>query len=171
MKSVNFEFGNKGEELSIEKEKGIDWMLDPFLQKKVRGQAGFDYEIVQTRTDIIAEVLNEKYGYDDITRLLQLYKFYTIFLHMNVKMYDPGSWSLSWARFEFELDGIDISVLSFAPNTEGIKTTIEKNGSRDLNLSLSGELNNPLSLDPSDIKISSEISYNNKKGWKVNFDS
>jgi hypothetical protein len=41
MRSVKFDFGTQEE--SPREGKGLDWMLDPFLQKKVTGQAGFDY--------------------------------------------------------------------------------------------------------------------------------
>jgi hypothetical protein len=53
-------------------------MLDPFLQRKVTGQAGFDYEIVQTPPEIVVETMVQKYQYDDVTRIQQLHNFYTL---------------------------------------------------------------------------------------------
>src|SRR2546422_4312413 len=111
MRSIRFDFGSN-EEAHAEG-KGIDWMLDPFLQKKVTGQAGFDLEIMQTRPNVVAEVLNDRYEYKDVSRILQSYEFNTLFLNMNVRMNDPDSWALSWARFEFEIVGPNPSVLSF----------------------------------------------------------
>jgi hypothetical protein len=146
-------------------------MLDPFLQKKVTGQAGIDYEIVQTRPDMVVEVLDEKYEYNDVAKILQSHAFHTLFLSMSVKMHDPDTWVLSWARFEFEIDGYNASVLSFAPNVDGVKTIIEKNGSREFNMGLSAELGLPVSPAPVDVKISSDITYNKKNGWTVKFDA
>jgi hypothetical protein len=168
MRSKNFEFGAR-EEFSTEG-KGIDWMLDTFLQRKVTGQAGFDYEIVKARPEMVVEVLNEKYNYDDVNRVLQSYRFYNLFLGMNIKMHDPDTWALSWARFEFEIDGPDVSVLSYAPNVEGIKATIERNGSRDLNLSLTGEIGISAMGGMGDSKISPGVTYDRKNGWTVKFD-
>src|SRR5215204_130846 len=168
MRFMKFDFGTK-EESSTEG-KGIDWMLDPFLQKKVTGQAGFDYEVVKARPDIVAEVLNEKYDYDDVSRVLQSHQFQNLFLGMNIKMNDPDTWALSWGRFEFEIGGSNVSVLSFAPNLEGIKTIIEKNGSRDLNLSLTGEIGMPVISGIGDSKITPGVTYNKKNGWTVKFD-
>jgi len=166
MKSVNFEFGDDKEN-QLEG-KGIDWILDPFLQKKVTGQAGFDYEIVHTLPDIVIALLNEKYNYTDVTRILQSYDFYTLFLCMNVKINEPGIWALNWARFEFEINESSASVLSFAPNVDGVKATIEKNGSRELNLSLTGELGVPLIPGT---KINQNIIYDKRNGWTVKFDT
>jgi len=160
-----FEFGTN--EAAHLEGKGVDWMLDPFLQKKVTGQAGFDYEIVQTLPEIVTEVLNEKYDHNQISRILQKYSFYTLFLAMNIKMNDPQGWALSWARFEYEMVGDNLAVLSFSPNLEGIKTTIERLGSRELNMSLSAELK-PISVDTI---VSPGISYDKKRGWTVKFDT
>lgn len=146
MRSLAFDFGTD-KETKIGG-KGIDWMLDRFLQKK--------------------ELLNEKYEYTDARRILQSYVFHTLFLNMNIKIIEPNIWSLSWARFEFEIDESNASVLSFAPNVDGVKTAIEKNGSRELNLSLTGVIDLPGSTGS---KISSNISYDKKNGWTVKFDA
>jgi hypothetical protein len=168
MKSVKFDFGSE-QESSLEG-KGIDWLLDPFLQKKVTGQAGFDYEIVRTRSDLVTEVLSKKYRYTDPARVFKLYDFYTLFLSMNVKMDKPATWDLRWARFEYEIYESNTSVLSFAPEVDGIKTTIEKNGSREFNMSLSAEIG-PSLPDGSDPKINANVGYGNKKGWNVKYDA
>lgn len=168
MRSVSFAFGRQDE--SPTEGKGIDWLLDSFLERKVTGQAGFDYEIIQTPIDKVVEVISEKYDYNNIKRILQSYTFYTLFLDMNIKIEDPNRWVLNWARFEFDIDGQNISILSFAPNVEGIKTTIEKNESRELNMALSAELGLPAVI-PVDVKISPEIAYNKKNGWTVKFDT
>jgi hypothetical protein len=166
MKSLVFDFGTNMETKT--EGKGIDWMLDHFVQKKVTGQAGFDYEIVRTRPDIVVELLNEKYEDVDAKRILQSYEFHTLFLNMSIKINEPNIWTLSWARFEFEIDESDASVLSFAPNVDGVKTTIEKNGSRELNLSLTGEIDLPIGIGS---KITPDISYDKKNGWTVKFDA
>jgi hypothetical protein len=170
MKSVRLDFGSEKETES--EGKGLDWMLDPFLQRKTTGQAGFDYEIVRTRPDIIADILNDRQESVEITRILKSYDFHTLFLSMNVKMNDPDSWALSWARFEYEMVGENLGVLAFSPTLDGVKTTIERTGSRELNMSLSAELGPPAAATSLiDAKISPDISYDKKTGWTVRFDT
>ena len=166
MRSINFNFGNN---IVQSEGKGADWLFDRILQKTIAGQAGFDYEIIKTSPDIVAELLSTKYSYDKFEMVFKSYTFYTLFLSMSIKMSDPAKWILSWARFEFELNG-QVSVISFTPNVDGIKTTIEKNGSRELNLSLSAELGLP-ETNPLDLKLSPEITYNKNRGWKVKYNT
>jgi len=81
--------------------------------------------------------------------------------------HEPSAWSLSWTRFEFELEGSDAAVLSYAPNVNGIKAEIEKNGSRKLNISLSSELGPSLALDA---KLSPSVTYDRNNGWGIKYE-
>lgn len=155
----------------------------PFT-KPVVGKAGIDYEIVETPDDKVLSILNEKHSNDNAKKIIDSNNFYSLFITMSVMMKDPDDWKLKWARFEFDMGGPDVSVTSYAPDNKGIKTSIEKTGSRNFTLSLNGKVGvsvdgkestttkdttseRTISVGP---ELSAEAKYDNTKGWKVTFD-
>lgn len=143
--------------------------------KPVAGSATIDYMIVKTPKAVVETKLKEKIGNSgNIQTLLKSKDFFSIFLAMNVSMYNPRQWKLSWAKFSFDLGDNNIELLSHAPDKKGIQMTIKKTGSRKVSLSLSGELGPSFSSKQTsktdDITNETSTSVGAKIGGKVGSD-
>jgi hypothetical protein len=178
LKSIRYQFGTNDPEQG----KGPGRLFDGLLHKKIVGEAGVDYDIKKTPLSLMVESLARKYEQEQVEDILKKFEFLTMFLGMSVKINNPGEWILKWARFGFEFAGDGIAILSSAPDFEGVKTTIERNGSRDVNLSLAAEFGPSMTqkttdLNKSDeltvvpgVKISPGITYDRKDGWIVKYE-
>jgi hypothetical protein len=167
-------FGSDYETELRSEHKGIGSFFDSFLNSRVKGEAGFYHHIVKTPTDEIIKQLNARGVDNEINRILEWYDFHTLFLSMSIKMNDPSRWILYWGRFIFDIHGKDISVVSFAPNLEGIRTEVQKNESREINFSLSSEIgsvaSNMTNLTGGST-VSPRVLFDKNRGWTLKFET
>jgi hypothetical protein len=111
-----------------------------------------------TREDMIKTSLDER-GVSDIDGALEKYSFYTISFNLVIAMNEPVNSFLEFAKFGFKFDK-DVTILKIMPETEGIKSTLDKTITRNLKITPTFELK-----AAGTITANTSVEYIRNNGW------